>query len=105
MKLTKETLPIWLKMQYSDYESEYKFVPNRKFRADFYIPSLNVLIEYEGIISAKARHTSITGYSKDCTKYNFASKLGYRLLRYTALNINEIVEDLEEIQESICKTS
>ena len=65
---------------------EYKFHPKRKWRADFYIPEYNLLIEYEGMPYqiAKSRHTTIRGYRNDAEKYNEAALLGFRLLRYTA---------------------
>lgn len=97
MKITKENLLPIIKSVYPDVVAEYKFCPTRRFRADFYIPSLEVLIEYEGIMSAKARHTSVKGYTIDCEKYNIASIMGFRLLRYTALNIGDVLRDLELI--------
>lgn len=97
MKITKENLLPIIKSVYPDVVAEYKFCPTRKFRADFYIPSLEVLIEYEGIMSAKARHTSVKGYTMDCEKYNIASIMGFRLLRYTVLNVEDILKDLELI--------
>lgn len=81
------------------YKKEFLFVPNRKFRADFAIPSLKILIEYEGVFSRKSRHTTVSGYSKDCQKYNFAAKLGYRVLRYTAKNYTEFLDDLKIITD------
>ena len=79
------------------YEKEYMPIKGRKFRFDFYINSLNLAIEYEGIMSAKARHTSVTGYTKDCEKYNLCTINGYRVLRYTVLNYKQITEDLNKI--------
>ncbi len=80
-------------------EPEYKFCSTRKFRADWKVSKNNksILVEYEGVVSAKARHTSITGYSKDCEKYNLMTKLGYKFLRYTVLNFNEAIADLEQV--------
>jgi very-short-patch-repair endonuclease len=101
MKLTKANLPIWLKSQYPDVISEYKFVPTRRFKADFYLPSLNCIVEYEGVFCGKSRHTNVIGYTNDCTKYNFATKLGFKVLRYTAKNLNDIAEDLAELKESL----
>ena len=105
MKITKATLPLVLKSRYPDVEAEFKFCPTRRFRADFYIPSLNCLIEYEGVFCGKSRHTNVIGYTKDCEKYNIASKMGYRLLRYTAKNVGDVLADLEEIKDSLCEMS
>jgi hypothetical protein len=82
---------------------EYKFIENRKFRADWFIDlgSKKVLVEYEGIISSKSRHTSLKGYTMDCEKYNLAQINGFILLRYTAINFQDIVRDLEKIKDDL----
>lgn len=79
------------------YETEFKFASDRKFRADWAIPSKNLLVEFEGIMSEKSRHTSIVGFSKDTEKYSCAALLGYKVLRYTVLNYKRITEDLKRI--------
>jgi hypothetical protein len=92
-------LGVLLKQNFPDLETEYKFCLTRKFRADYYIPSLNVLVEYEGVFNAaKSRHTSVLGYTNDCEKYNLTQKLGFRLLRYTAANYKNVLEDLKYIK-------
>lgn len=58
----------------------------RKWRFDFAIPELKLAFEYEGIFSAKARHTTVKGYMGDCEKYNTAVLLGWKVLRFTAGN-------------------
>ena len=73
---------------------EYRFHKTRRWRFDFAVPSLNLAIEYEGLVSEKSRHTSISGFSKDTEKYNEAQKLGWIVLRYTALNYRNFTEDL-----------
>lgn len=77
-----------------DFVAEYKFHETRKWRFDIAIPSMKVAIEYEGIMSRKSRHTTITGYSKDCDKYNAATIAGWRVLRYNALNYKSVGEDM-----------
>lgn len=79
------------------FETEYRFDSKRKWRADWYIPSLNVIIEYEGLMSEKARHTTKIGYTKDTEKYNAAAIAGYTVLRYTAINAKTLLYDLEKI--------
>lgn len=76
---------------------EYKFISDRKFKADYFIPELNTLLEYEGLFSVKSRHTSVTGYSNDCEKYNLAQINGYIVLRYTALTLSQVEKDIEKI--------
>ena len=79
------------------FVEEHKFSPKRRFRFDLYLTDLNVGIEYEGLMSEKSRHTTIEGYSKDAEKYNLATCLGIRVLRYTALNFDQFEKDLDKI--------
>ena len=76
---------------------EHRFDPARKWRFDYAIIDLKIAIEMEGIFSAKSRHTSVTGYSKDTEKYSRAAILGWKVLRYTALNYRNVIKDLNEI--------
>ena len=73
---------------------EHKFHPIRKWRFDWFIKEISIAIEYNGIISAKSRHTTITGYTNDMTKINQAQLLGYKVLQYTPLNYKMLVQDL-----------
>lgn len=77
-----------------DFVAEYKFHETRKWRFDIAIPSMKVAIEYEGIMSRKSRHTTVTGYTKDCEKYNAATIAGWRILRYNAINYKSLGDDL-----------
>jgi len=79
------------------YVKELKFSDKRKFRFDFAIPLYRIAVEFEGIISTKSRHTSITGYTRDCEKYNLAQIEGWKVLRYTALNYGNLEQDLKEL--------
>jgi hypothetical protein len=88
-----------------EYEKEFVFAKPRRFRFDYAIPSIKLAIEYEGIVSGKSRHTSITGYTNDTNKYNIATKNGWSVLRYTALNYKQLSDDLNEISHKfIIKT-
>lgn len=86
---------LWLKSKGIEYVLEHKFHPSRKWRADIAIPSLKVLIEWEGIMSAKSRHTSVKGFSSDCEKYNSAALCGWVVLRYTVLNKSQFYTDID----------
>lgn len=83
--------------------TEFEFAKPRKYRADV---SINVttfkglqkiLIEYEGLVSKKSRHTTMPGYTNDCDKYNLATSLGYKVYRYTALNYKNIHELIKQL--------
>lgn len=91
-----------LEQNFPDLEKEVMFAPPRRFRADYFIPSLNVLIEYEGVfMTQKSRHTSVVGYTNDCEKYNLAQKLGFTIFRYTAMNYQNVLEDLKYLKNSL----
>ena len=76
---------------------EYKFFEFRKWKADWAFPDLKILFEYEGLISEKSRHTTISGFSNDTEKYNKASELGFKVYRYTALTYKRLEADLMSI--------
>lgn len=79
------------------YVKELKFSEKRRFRFDFAIPYYKIAIEYDGIVSSKSRHTSITGFSRDCEKTNLATIEGWKTLRYTALNYGNLEQDLKNL--------
>ncbi|AZA60808.1 hypothetical protein [Chryseobacterium indoltheticum] len=88
-----------LKKSGLEFEEEYKFDEVRRFRFDWAIEKYRIAFEYEGIFSEKSGHTTISGYTKDITKYNLATKLGWQILRYTADNYLEIENDLKLLIE------
>lgn len=85
-----------LKFMGIDYVTEFKFHPKRRFRFDVAIPSYMIAIEYEGLNSEKSGHTTLTGYTKDCEKYNLAQVSGWKVLRYTAINYKSFDIDLQK---------
>lgn len=81
---------------------EYKFAAGeREWRADFAIPDLLLLLEYEGLPTAftKSRHTTRAGYVGDIAKYNFATARGWHVLRYHWDSINQetVQSDVESV--------
>lgn len=93
----KSEIEMALKLFGKPYETEFTFHPERKWRFDFAIPSMKVGIEYEGLMSEKSRHTTIKGFTGDAEKYNAAALLGWKVLRYTALNYTNLSKDLNKI--------
>jgi very-short-patch-repair endonuclease len=62
-------------------EREFRFHPTRKWRSDFaHLPS-RTLIEIEGGIWVRGRHTSPRGFAADAEKYLEATLAGWRVLR------------------------
>jgi hypothetical protein len=92
-----------LKAMGIEFVVEHQFHDVRKFRFDVAIPALKLGIEYEGIFSEKSRHTAPKGYSTDCEKYNLATVEGWRVLRYTALNYQNMFQDIHTIINQLRK--
>lgn len=78
-----------------EYVTEYQFVKDRKWRSDYAVPSIKLLIEFEGGMFVKSRHTSSEGYTRDCDKYNRDSLEKFTVLRYTTLNWANFENDLK----------
>jgi len=72
-----------------EWETEYTFSKSRMFRFDYAIPSLKIAVEYEGLMSGKSRHTTVTGYTTDTEKYNLATGLGWDVIRVTSINLKD----------------
>lgn len=96
-RISKAKLEMEMALKHGGYNyvKELEFHPTRKWRFDFAIESLKIAIEYEGIISEKSRHTTITGMSADCDKYNEAQRLGWKVFRFTALNYKNLLSVLK----------
>jgi len=82
------------------FAKEYKFLENRNYRMDYAIVEKKIAIEYEGIFSennGKSGHTTVMGYSNNCSKYNLALVNGWKVLRYTAINYMDVYGDIEKL--------
>lgn len=66
-----------------NFNTEFRFHPERKWRFDFAIPEKKIAIEAEGGIYNNGRHIRADGYNKDCEKYNNATLLGWKVYRFT----------------------
>lgn len=65
-------------------ENEYVFHPIRRWRFDYAWPEKKVAVEIEGAVFIPGKgHSSGSGISKDIEKYNAATLLGWRVMRYT----------------------
>lgn len=81
------TLALQLQAVKIEYEREFKFCPDRKWRADFRISDTKILVEVEGGIWSGGRHTRGSGFEKDCEKYNWAAANGWIVLRYSTRQV------------------
>jgi len=77
-KLAKE-----LKTLKIDFEQEFKFHPDRKWKADFHLIDKKILVEVEGGIWIGGRHTRGKGYLGDLEKYNAATMMGFQVIRFS----------------------
>ena len=95
------------------FQREYMFHPTRKWRADFLVLAKPIgivfdtadaiLVEYEGGVWSRGRHTRGAGYAADCVKYREATKLGFRVMRYTSDDLKRMgaAGIAQEIKEMI----
>ena len=74
-------------------QGEVKFHPTRKWRLDFVlfwkeglVPT-RIAVEIEGAIWSRGRHTRGKGYQADLDKYNAATMMGYRVLRFSTEDV------------------
>jgi very-short-patch-repair endonuclease len=63
-------------------EFEYRFHDTRRFRFDVAIPTARLAVEIEGAVFVRGGHSSGSGITRDCEKYNLATESGWRVLRY-----------------------
>ena len=72
-----------------EYVQEFKFHPERKWKADFRIEGYPILVEVEGGVLSGGRHTRGKGYSADCEKYSAAAILGWVVIRGTTEQVKK----------------
>ena len=65
------------------FERQYRYVPGRRFRADFALPEHRLLIEVVGGVYTYQAHGSIKGVKADMERLNLATLHGWKLLRFT----------------------
>lgn len=73
---------------------EYRFHLARKWRFDYAWPLRMVAVEIEGGIWSGGRHTRGKGFLGDMQKYNQATLLGWRVLRYAPDQLGQAITDL-----------
>lgn len=64
-------------------QPEYVFARPRRWRFDRAWPTVKIAVEIEGGVYSGGRHTRGAGFTHDCQKYNTATLLGWRILRFT----------------------
>lgn len=91
-------LLIWCNEHAVILEEEYRFHPERKYRFDWCVPSLKIAIEYEGgIFMQKSGHSNFKGQNRDIDKYNSAQVLGWKVIRFNAINYQDLITELNKL--------
>lgn len=65
--------------------AEHRFLEDRKFRADWAIPEIKLLIEFDGVV----HHTGVTGAWRDAEKSNLAQIAGWMMIRVNARSLRD----------------
>lgn len=69
---------------WGDYEREKTgLVPGRRFRVDFWFPSMNLAVEIDGVGGVRSGHCTPKGVTNDREKDSLLQLMGYRVLRFT----------------------
>lgn len=81
-------------------EREFRFC-ERRWRFDFAWPSHWVAVEIDGGIFVCGRHVDPIGGHNDRTKHNYATALGWRVLRYDGKHLRD---DPQGVFEEVMRT-
>jgi len=89
-----------------DPKREHRFHAIRKWRFDFAWPGQMLAVECEGLTwsKKKSRHTTDSGFEKDCEKYNAAAIEGWTVLRFTSSMIKS-GDALNQIEQALNEDS
>ena len=82
-------------------ERQYRFLPNRKYRADFAFVGQRILVECQGgqWVQGGGAHQRPNRWQYDCRRMNQAQRAGWMVLQYTGdmIRSGEALVDIEEI--------
>lgn len=78
----------WRSLGGPELEREFRFHPERKWRADFAHIESRTLIEIEGGIYVQGRHNRAAGFIADAEKYLEAFLAGWAVVRLTSAQIS-----------------
>ena len=68
---------------------EYRFAPPRRIRFDFCWKDRMTAAECEGGVWTHGAHTRGKHFIQDCTKYNLAALLGWKVFRFTEWHLKK----------------
>ena len=80
-------------------EREFKFHETRRWRFDFAFVAEKIAVEIEGGIWSGGAHTRGAHFESDAEKYNSATKMGWRVMRYSTNQVErgDAINDLLEL--------
>jgi len=97
---------------------EFGFHATRKWRFDFAWPDLMIAVEAEGGAEMHGRrtkqgkvlksgHLTVSGFRKDCEKYNEAAALGWCVLRFSGAMIKDgtAIKTIERVVSHVQETA
>ena len=70
------------------YEREYKAIPGRRYRYDFYFPDHGLLAEVQGGIWTRGAHGRGSGIVRDYAKINLAQYHDFKVLVFSPNDIH-----------------
>ncbi len=86
--------------------TEYRFHPERKWRFDLAWPVQRVAVELDGGIFTGGGHNRGRQFAGNAEKHNAAVMLGWKLLRYTTVDIRERpVQMIEQVLALLAVTA
>ncbi len=91
---------LWRTLDGPKLESEFRFHPTRRWRADYAHIESRTLIELEGGVWVGGRHNRAAGFVADAEKYFEATMGGWRVVRLvnsqlTLPNVGRIVAAIQ----------
>lgn len=90
-------LKYWCEEKGIYFRKEFHFAKPRMYRFDFALPEFKIGIEYDGLNSKKSGHTTLVGFTSDTEKINLAITLGWRVLRFTCLNYENVLTEIKKL--------
>lgn len=103
MSLGEETFALHLRAHHlADWVREHRFDPARRWRFDFAHVEMRIAVEIEGGIWVNGRHSRGRGMQADMDKYNRATLLGWRVLRFSTGQVQsgEAINTVLQIMET-----
>lgn len=97
-----EHLGLLLKTELSGFTlvPEYRFHPERRYRIDYAFPEQKVAIEFDGY---RSHGISLSGFRDGLRRQNLLVLLGWRVLRYSILDLRDPDRIVREVRELLSR--